>query len=83
MGFTIMQTFMDEFRVTSVLHEGTRVEMTKCFGTRYLRVLDEKETLRLVAAAKEGDAAAKEALLVHNTPLLKSILRRYLNKGVE
>ena len=32
MGFTIMQTFMDEFRVTSVLHEGTRVEMTKCFG---------------------------------------------------
>ena len=23
---------MDEFRVTSVLHEGTRVEMTKCFG---------------------------------------------------
>lgn len=46
-------------------------------------MLDEKETLRLVAAAKEGDAAAKEALLVHNTPLLKSILRRYLNKGVE
>ena len=32
MGFTIMQTFRDEFRVTSVLHEGTRVEMTKCFG---------------------------------------------------
>ena len=46
-------------------------------------MLDEKETLRLVRAAKEGDAAAKEELLTQNTPLLKSILRRYLNKGVE
>ena len=46
-------------------------------------MLDEKETLRLIRAAKEGDAAAKETLLTHNTPLLKSILRRYLNKGVE
>ena len=46
-------------------------------------MFDEKETLRLIRAAKEGDAAAKETLLTHNTPLLKSILRRYLNKGVE
>ncbi len=46
-------------------------------------MLDEKETLRLVRTAKEGDAAAKEELLTQNTPLLKSILRRYLNKGVE
>ena len=46
-------------------------------------MLDEKETLRLVRAAKEGDASAKEELLTHNTPLVKSIIRRYLNKGVE
>ena len=46
-------------------------------------MLDERETLRLIRAAKEGDSSAKEALLSANTPLLKSILRRYLNKGVE
>ena len=32
MGFTIMQTFMNEFHVTSEPGHGTRVEMTKCFG---------------------------------------------------
>ncbi|MGN0806839.1 MAG: anti-sigma F factor [Candidatus Coproplasma sp.] len=31
MGFTIMQTFMDEFRVSSVQGEGTVVYMVKCF----------------------------------------------------
>lgn len=46
-------------------------------------MLDERETLALLRRAKAGDAAAKEALLSHNTSLLKSILRRYLGKGVE
>jgi stage II sporulation protein AB (anti-sigma F factor) len=32
MGFTIMQTFMDEFKVKSVKGEGTVVYMTKCFS---------------------------------------------------
>ncbi len=32
MGFTIMQTFMNEFHVTSEPGKGTRVEMTKRFG---------------------------------------------------
>ena len=31
MGFTIMQTFMDEFNVNSIQGEGTVVYMTKCF----------------------------------------------------
>ena len=31
MGFTIMQTFMDEFRVNSAEGEGTVVYMVKCF----------------------------------------------------
>ncbi|MCD8039909.1 MAG: anti-sigma F factor [Clostridia bacterium] len=31
MGFTIMQTFMDEFSVSSNQGEGTRVDMTKRF----------------------------------------------------
>jgi len=33
MGFTIMQTFMDEFKVNSIQGEGTVVYMTKCFKT--------------------------------------------------
>ena len=31
MGFTIMQTFMDEFNVNSIQGEGTVVYITKCF----------------------------------------------------
>ncbi|MDE7295665.1 MAG: SigB/SigF/SigG family RNA polymerase sigma factor [Clostridia bacterium] len=46
-------------------------------------MLNEEETLRLLALAKEGDKEAKETLLQHNTSLLKSILKRYLGKGVE
>lgn len=33
MGFTIMQTFMDEFKVNSIKGEGTVVYMTKHFET--------------------------------------------------
>ena len=46
-------------------------------------MLDESTTLALIRRAKEGDNEAKETLLTHNTSLLKSILRRYLGKGVE
>lgn len=46
-------------------------------------MLSEEETLRCIRAAKAGDAAAKEALLSGNVSLLKSIVRRYLGKGVE
>lgn len=46
-------------------------------------MLNENETLDLIRRAKQGDGAAKEELLTHNTSLLKSILKRYLGKGVE
>lgn len=46
-------------------------------------MLEQSESLRLIALAKQGDGAAKETLLVENTPLLKSIINRYRNKGVE
>lgn len=46
-------------------------------------MLDESETLALIRRAKEGDMSAKELLLTHNASLLKSVLRRYLGKGVE
>ncbi len=44
---------------------------------------DEAATLALIRRAKAGDMGAKEQLLTQNTSLLKSILRRYLGKGVE
>lgn len=37
----------------------------------------------LIRKAKKGDNAAKEKLLSENTNLMKSIVKRYLNKGVE
>ncbi len=46
-------------------------------------MLDEKDTLYYLRLAKSGDGAAKEKLLTENVSLLKSILRRYLGKGVE
>ena len=46
-------------------------------------MLNEEDTLALLRRAKGGDTAAKEELLQHNTCLLKSILKRYLGKGVE
>lgn len=46
-------------------------------------MLGDEETLRCIRAAKRGDNSAKEALLSGNVSLLKSIVRRYLGKGVE
>ncbi len=46
-------------------------------------MLSEEQTARYIRAAKAGDDAAKEALLSNNVSLLKSIVRRYLGKGVE
>lgn len=46
-------------------------------------MLDVDETNALIRRAKEGEDAAKEKLLCENTNLIKSIVRRYLNKGVE
>ena len=46
-------------------------------------MIGEERTLRLIRAAKQGDSAANEELLSENTSLLKSIVRRYLGKGVE
>ncbi len=39
--------------------------------------------LALIRQAKGGDEAAKERLLTENVSLIKCIVKRYLNKGVE
>ena len=46
-------------------------------------MLTEQDTLHYLRLAKSGDNRAKETLLEHNSSLLKSILKRYLGKGVE
>ena len=46
-------------------------------------MLSNEETLNLVALAQAGDNNAKEILLTENSPLIKSVIRRYKHKGVE
>ncbi len=46
-------------------------------------VLKHEESLKLIKAAQCGDEEAKETLIVRNTALVKSIVKKFLNRGVE
>ena len=46
-------------------------------------MLSNEETLNLVELAQKGDQSAKEILITENSPLIKSVIKRYKNKGVE
>jgi RNA polymerase sporulation-specific sigma factor len=46
-------------------------------------MLSNEETLNLLELAKNGNDNAKEILMTENSPLIKSVIRRYKNKGVE
>ncbi|MBE5749155.1 MAG: SigB/SigF/SigG family RNA polymerase sigma factor [Clostridiales bacterium] len=46
-------------------------------------MLDHQQTMHLIKQAQSGDEHAKETLLEHNAPLLKSIVRHYTGKNVE
>lgn len=46
-------------------------------------MLSQEETLSLIKKAQEGDNDAKTLLLDNNIPLIKSIVRRYINKQIE
>ena len=46
-------------------------------------MLSKEETFELLEQAKEGNDLAKEQLITINSPLIKSIVKRYVNKGVE
>lgn len=46
-------------------------------------MLDVEQTNILIRKAKSGDNSAKETLILENNNLIKSIVKRYLNKGVE
>ncbi len=45
--------------------------------------MEKEETLRLISSAQHGDKSASEELLLRNSPLIKSVIRRYKNKGVD
>ena len=46
-------------------------------------MLEPEQTNQLIALAKGGDNTAKEKLIAENSNLIKSIVKRYLGKGVE
>lgn len=46
-------------------------------------MLKQNEAFELIRKAQSGDENAKSVLVENNSPLIKSILRRYKNKGVE
>lgn len=46
-------------------------------------MLQNEETQKLIVEAQKGSDSAKEALITHNLPLIKSIVRRYKNKQID
>ena len=46
-------------------------------------MLTDEVTVQLIRQAKKGDNSAKEVLLVNNSSLLKSIVKRFNGRGVE
>ncbi len=46
-------------------------------------MVDATQTLALIKLAKQGDDEAKNELINQNYPLVKSVIRRYKNKGVD
>ena len=46
-------------------------------------MLSHEETMRLLSLATDGDDNATERLIAENTPLLKSIVKRYMGKHIE
>ena len=46
-------------------------------------MLDHETTLELITKAKNGDEKAKTLLFEENSPLIKSLIKRFLHKGIE
>ncbi|WZL74537.1 RNA polymerase sporulation sigma factor SigF [Clostridiaceae bacterium 35-E11] len=47
------------------------------------RILDHEETLELIKKAQRGDERAKNILVRHNLGLVRSVLKRFANRGYE
>lgn len=46
-------------------------------------MVDYEKTLDLIKSAQQGDVSAKNELINQNYPLVKSVIRRYRNKGLD
>ena len=46
-------------------------------------MLSVEETLKLIKNAQQGDEQAKAKLIEENSPLVKSVIKRFRNKGIE
>lgn len=46
-------------------------------------MLNQETLLDYIRKAKKGDERAKQIIFEHNSPLIKSVIRRFKNKGVE
>ena len=46
-------------------------------------MIDYAQTLRLIKLAQDGDQDAKDMLINEHYPLVKSVIRRYRNKGID
>ncbi len=46
-------------------------------------MLNHETTINLIKEAQNGDENAKQILVKENSPLIKSILKRYIGKGIE
>lgn len=46
-------------------------------------MLEHEQTLILISKAQKGDQDAKQRLIEENSPLIKSVIKRYKNKGLE
>ncbi|MBQ9145347.1 MAG: sigma-70 family RNA polymerase sigma factor [Clostridia bacterium] len=46
-------------------------------------MLEFEQTVQLIQKAQKGDKVAAEELVAHNMPLVKSIVKRYRNTGIE
>ena len=46
-------------------------------------LLTHDDTLELIKKAQAGDMQARERLVASNIALVKSLVRRYINRGVE
>lgn len=46
-------------------------------------MLDNEQVLQLVEKAQQGDQEAKSVLVEENSPLIKSVIKRFKDKGVE
>lgn len=87
MGFTVMESFMDNVEVNSNSF-GTTVKMSKKISAVVSEVvgwlmLGQEETLALILKAQKGDQEAKETLVKENSPLIKSVIRWFKDKGIE